>query len=190
MNASQKMQGLALCAVMCAAHAAHAASSPTADNMTLSQAAQDVVRTVDKPYQKRLDAAPTAAPFKATAPAPIDVRAAAATAAAAAAAAMAANTTPFELTLGDADIRRAFERWARNYKTVVWALAPDLPIDAATGLIVPHPLDVAAAAQSQNPTLLAAMMKVARSFESSKTPFVIREYDNAIVVRPRAGIRP
>ncbi len=174
---------LAVYAALVATAGGHAAATPT----PTKQSAPDVVRTVDKPYAKPALATvsaplptsaptptspPTPAPLSAVAPGPVAI--------------------PFELTLADADVRRAFERWARGFKALIWLLPPDLPIDAATGPITPHPADQASAtqAQSADPALVAAMMKVARSFESSKTPFVIREYDNAIVVRPRAGSRP
>ena len=167
---------LAVCATF-AATSGHAADTPA----PATSLAADVVRTINKPYAKPPlatpsaplpTAPPTPAPPPALAPGPVAIS--------------------FELTLADADVRRAFERWARGYKTLIWLLPPDLPIDAATGPITPHAADLAstAHAQSGDPALLATMMKVARSFELSKTPFVIREYDNAIVVRPRAGSRP
>lgn len=172
---------LAVCAAWVATASGYAADTTA----PAAPVAPDVVRTVDKPYAKPT-LATVSAPLPTSAPTPPSTPASLPTVTPGPVA------IPFELTLADADVRRAFERWARGFKALIWLLPPDLPIDAATGPITPHPADQASAtqAQSADPALVAAMMKVARSFESSKTPFVIREYDNAIVVRPRAGSRP
>lgn len=98
----------------------------------------------------------------------------------------------FSLQSTDGDVGRAFMRWAlERGRSVKWLVSRELPIDAVATAVVPDPSDVAKAKAegSADPELVAAMVKVARSFSQGKNPIVIREYDNTIVVMPKSGSR-
>lgn len=83
----------------------------------------------------------------------------------------------YEIMSTDINVKSTFLRWADAEKrTVIWNLDNDIPIDA-TGSF-----------DAQN--LAEAMTTVAQAFADKKVPFVIREYDNAIVVIPRWQGRP
>jgi hypothetical protein len=83
----------------------------------------------------------------------------------------------FALLAEDRTVRSAFLRWADQAKAqVVWQVDGDIPLDA-TGTVV-------------GASLADAMTQVAAAFVDKKLPFVIREYDNAIVVLSRWSVRP
>lgn len=98
----------------------------------------------------------------------------------------------FRLDTNDRNVRTAFTRWAQSRGTTVqWLLNDDAPIDASGE--VRNTYDDMPSSQFAGyrvPELIEAMTVVARSFGRSRTPFVIREYDNTIVVMPRSGARP
>ena len=155
------------------------ASTSWAAAPSSTAAADDLVRSVDRPYQRREQAqipqvvTPAA---RAAQPQPAPAK----------------PPATFSLLVSDVDVPRAFERWARERNvTLRWLVGRDHAIDAGTPQVVPDPADVQLArnAGSADPELVAAMVKVAKSFGKSKYPFVIREYDNAIVVQPKSGER-
>lgn len=83
----------------------------------------------------------------------------------------------FELKSTDATVKNAFLRWAEEAGAQVnWQMQSELPLDA-TGHI-------------EAISLADAMTKVAQAFATRAQPFVIREYDNTIVVLPRWMARP
>jgi len=95
--------------------------------------------------------------------------------------------SPFTLRSSDTNVRTAFSRWARERgASVQWLLNDDVPIDAP-GPVVNTYLDLSPAqfAASRDPALVEAMTVVAQAFSGSRTPFVVREYGNTIVVQPR-----
>jgi hypothetical protein len=158
---------------------------------TAHAGADDVVRSVDRPFAKRPQAAVLSGQFKPAPPALIAP-------VAPATAVQSQIQRPREwqrwsLMVSDSTIERVFERWARERKvTLRWLVGRDLPIDAAAETIVPdvRDFDQAAAEGSADPEMAAAMMKVARAFKNSKAPFVVREYDNAFLVMPKSETRP
>jgi len=83
----------------------------------------------------------------------------------------------FDILATDVNVKTTFLRWADVEKRIViWNIDNDIPIDAAGSF--------------EAADLAAAMTIVAESFTDKKVPFVIREYDNAIVVMPRWQLRP
>lgn len=99
----------------------------------------------------------------------------------------------WSLPMTDGTVEHAFERWARERRvTFRWLVGRDLPVDAGAEAIVPdvNDFDAAARAGSSDPELVAAMMKVARAYWRSKSPFIVREYDNAVLVLPKSEARP
>ncbi len=152
----------------------------------LALAQSDTVRSVDRPYVRSApvlpapQAAPVAPPPTLGAVRPLVLPTP-----------QVAPRANFSLLANDGDVGKAFERWARERKaSVKWLVGRDLPIDAPAE-IAPDADDLAnaMAANSADPHLVAAMLKVARAFRTSKHPFVIREYDNTLVVVPRVGSR-
>jgi len=99
----------------------------------------------------------------------------------------------WSVPMTDGTVERAFERWARERRmTLRWLVGRDLPVDAGAETVVPDANDFEAAARagSSDPELVAAMMKVARAYWKSKSPFILREYDNAMLVLPKSEARP
>lgn len=98
---------------------------------------------------------------------------------------------PLELRESDRSLRNTFSRWGQDAgATVVWQLADDIPLDA----VGPVPagrsgLTATSLAESRYPKLVEAMVTIARAFSSAKAPFVVREFDNAILVLPRVEER-
>ncbi|ABD71937.1 hypothetical protein Rfer_4250 (plasmid) [Rhodoferax ferrireducens T118] len=83
----------------------------------------------------------------------------------------------FELRRSDGNVKTAFLRWAEAAdKQVNWQLQSELPLDAT--------------ARIEASTLAEAMTEVAKAFTTHAKPFVIREYDNTILVLPRLVARP
>lgn len=83
----------------------------------------------------------------------------------------------FELRRSDGNVKSAFLRWAEAAgKQVNWQLQSELPLDAT--------------ARIEASTLAEAMTEVAKAFTTHAKPFVIREYDNTILVLPRMVARP
>lgn len=83
----------------------------------------------------------------------------------------------FDLRPSDRSVKNAFARWAEESKQqVVWRLAGDLPMDASGPV--------------RATSLADAMTQVAASFSDKPEPFVIRQYDNALVVMSRWTARP
>ena len=83
----------------------------------------------------------------------------------------------FELRTTDGTVKNAFLRWAEDVGAQVnWQLQSELPLDA-TGRI-------------EAATLPEAMTEVAKAFATRAQPFVIREYDNTILVLPRLVAHP
>lgn len=71
-----------------------------------------------------------------------------------------------------------------------WLLADDVPIDAPGPVRNSYPdLDSRLFEGSNYPELVEAMTVVARAFSKSRSPFVVREFDNTIVVQPRLSAR-
>jgi len=161
-------------------------------------AADDAVTTVDRPYGRRPPVTrtePQSMPeSKPVGPAPVFSTAPLVPSAPA----QAASKRPgqwqrWTLLLSDVTVEKAFERWARDRKaTLRWLVGRDMPVDAAADAVVPDAVDFdqAATEGSADPELIAAMTKVAKAFWQSKSPFVVREYDNAILVVPRSETRP
>lgn len=84
----------------------------------------------------------------------------------------------YVLQPNDKTVEGAFVRWAAESKLgkqVVWRATRKPPLDAYGEI------------EADNP--VAAMTMVAASFESSRYPFVIEEYDNVIVVTPKVIAR-
>jgi hypothetical protein len=101
------------------------------------------------------------------------------------------STGGFTLEPADRNVRTAFTRWAqRRGVTLQWLLTDDIPIDAP-GLVVNTYPDLVPAqfAASRDPALVEAMTVVAHAFSASRSPFVVREYGNTIVVQPRLAAR-
>ncbi len=91
--------------------------------------------------------------------------------------AIAAPGKVFELRRSDGNVKSAFLRWAEaEGKQVNWQLQSELPLDATARIAAS--------------TLAEAMTEVAKAFTSHAKPFVIREYDNTILVLPRLVARP
>lgn len=83
----------------------------------------------------------------------------------------------FELRREDGTVKNAFLRWAEATGTQVnWQVQSELPLDAW--------------ARIEAATVAEAMTEVAKAFATRGQPFVIREYDNTIVVLPRLVARP
>lgn len=159
---------------------------------------EDVVRSVDKPFGRKPGqrlAAP-ASDKPANFAAPISDKPANMAAPVSDKPAQIARPTQWQrwsLLVSDVTVERAFERWARERKvTLRWLVGRDMPVDAGAELVTPEMNDYEAAARagSADPELAAAMMKVARAFAHSKSPFVVREYDNALLVVPKSETRP
>ena len=84
----------------------------------------------------------------------------------------------FAFQASDKTVDGAFSRWAEESKLgkkVTWRVARKPPLDALGDF------------EAEN--AVVAMTMVAASFENSRDPFVIEEYDNVIVVRPRIAAR-
>lgn len=98
---------------------------------------------------------------------------------------------PLVLEPGDKNLRAAFGRWARDRgANMQWLMTDDVPIDAPGPVRNTYPdLDPQQFAGSNFPDLVEAMTVVARAFHKSRAPFVVREYDNTIVVQPRLSAR-
>lgn len=98
---------------------------------------------------------------------------------------------PFSLEAADKNVRSAFARWARERgATVQWLLSEDVPIDAPGPVRNSYPdLSPAQFGASSYPDLVEAMTVVARASGTSRTPFVIREHDNTILVVARLSVR-
>ena len=155
--------------------------------MPLIGAAQgSSIRMAEQPFQGKL-------PFS---PAPVQTSTPAASVTSTATAMQSqgpvADLAPmYELRESDKSIRNTFARWARDAGTsVVWQLPDDIPLDAV-GQVPPGRSGLApsALAPSSHPKLVEAMVTVAKAFANSKAPFVIREFDNAILVMPRSEER-
>lgn len=100
-------------------------------------------------------------------------------------------TSTYELRESDKSVRNTFARWARQTgASVVWQLADDIPLDAV-GKVGPGRSGIAPSVlqESRHPSLVEAMVTVAKAFSNAKAPFVIREFDNAILVVPRSEER-
>jgi hypothetical protein len=83
----------------------------------------------------------------------------------------------FELRASDKSLRNAFQRWGEEHRRqVIWRLAGDIPLDAVASI--------------SSVSLVDALTQAALAFADKQEPFVIREYDNAIVVLPRWTVRP
>lgn len=83
----------------------------------------------------------------------------------------------FELRANDRSLKNAFMRWSEEHRQqVVWRLSGDIPLDANGPVYAV--------------SLADAMTQAAAAFADKQEPFVIREYDNAIVVIPRWAARP
>jgi hypothetical protein len=91
----------------------------------------------------------------------------------------------------DRNLRAAFGRWARERgASMQWLLVDDVPIDAPGPVRNTYPdLDPQQFASSSYPDLVEAMTVVAHAFSKSRSPFVVREFDNTIVVQPRLSAR-
>jgi hypothetical protein len=149
--------------------------------------ADDVVRTVDRPFVRKPAAAPAQPAFVPGSPRAL------APPAPSAASARPTQWSRWSLQAADGTVDRAFERWARERKVAMrWLVGRDLPVDAGAESVTPELRDfeLASAEGSVDPELAAAMMKVARAFWNSKSPFSVREYDNTILVLPRSENRP
>jgi hypothetical protein len=84
----------------------------------------------------------------------------------------------YVLLPNDKTVEGAFVRWAAESKLgkqVVWRATRKPPLDAYGEIEADSPV--------------AAMTMVAASFENSRYPFVIEEYDNVIVVTPKLTAR-
>ena len=112
-------------------------------------------------------------------------------AAASASAAAPAPAKTYFLDAADKNLRTTFARWARERGTTVqWLLNEDVPIDGTGPVRNTYPdLNPQLFAQSSYPDLVEAMTVVAYSFVTSRTPFVVRERDNTILVQPRLSVR-
>ena len=84
----------------------------------------------------------------------------------------------FAFHANDKTVDGAFSRWAEESKLgkkVTWRVARKPPLDALGDF------------EAEN--AVVAMTMVAASFENSRNPFVVEEYDNVIVVVPRIAAR-
>lgn len=84
----------------------------------------------------------------------------------------------FAFQASDKTVDGAFSRWAEESKLgkkVTWRVARKPPLDALGDF------------EAEN--AVVAMTMVAASFENSRNPFVVEEYDNVIVVVPRIAAR-
>ena len=84
----------------------------------------------------------------------------------------------FAFQASDRTVDGAFSRWAEESKLgkkVTWRAARKPPLDALGDF------------EAEN--AVVAMTMVAASFENSRNPFVVEEYDNVIVVVPRIAAR-
>lgn len=84
----------------------------------------------------------------------------------------------FTFLASDKTVDGAFSRWAEESKLgkkVTWRVARKPPLDALGDF------------EAEN--AVVAMTMVAASFENSRNPFVVEEYDNVIVVVPRIAAR-
>jgi hypothetical protein len=91
---------------------------------------------------------------------------------------MAPTLKRFALLETDKTIDGAFRRWAKEAglnKAVVWRLPGKLPLDVL--------------GEFEAADAVSAMTKVAESFARSANPFVVEEYDNAIVLVSRITAR-
>ena len=83
----------------------------------------------------------------------------------------------FELRGSDMNLKNAFLRWAEEHRQqVTWRLSNEVPLDAVGAITAT--------------SLVDAMTQVAVAFQDKKEPFVIREYDNTIVILPLWSVRP
>lgn len=83
----------------------------------------------------------------------------------------------FELRASDLNLKNAFLRWGEEHRQqVIWRLANEVPLDA---------LGTVSAT-----SLADALTQVAIAFQDKKEPFVVREWDNAIVIIPQWAARP
>ncbi|MDO8768395.1 MAG: TrbG/VirB9 family P-type conjugative transfer protein [Burkholderiaceae bacterium] len=84
----------------------------------------------------------------------------------------------FTFQANDKTVEGAFTRWAEEAKLgkkVTWRVARKPPLDALGDF--------------EAESAVVAMTMVAASFENSRNPFVVEEYDNVIVVVPRISAR-
>jgi len=84
----------------------------------------------------------------------------------------------FAFQASDKTVDGAFSRWAEESKLgkkVIWRVARKLPLDALGDF------------EAEN--AVVAMSMVASSFDNSRNPIVVEEYDNAFVVVPRIAAR-
>lgn len=97
----------------------------------------------------------------------------------------------YSLEPADKNLRAAFGRWAlARGASMQWLMADDVPIDAPGPVRNTYPdLDPRQFSGSSYPDLVEAMTVVARAFSKSRAPFVVREFDNTIVVQPRRDAR-
>lgn len=94
------------------------------------------------------------------------------------AAAITSGLKRFTFQVNDKTVEGAFTRWAEEAKLgkkVTWRVARKPPLDALGDF--------------EAESAVVAMTMVAASFENSRNPFVVEEYDNVIVVVPRISAR-
>lgn len=134
--------------------------------VALPASAQSLIQRSSEPYTVNPDlkfeiARPTLAPvLVAPSPTPVSI-----------------PRIVFELRASDRSLKNAFLRWAEEHRQqVVWRLSGDIPLDAN------GPVSAV--------SLADAMTQAAAAIADKQEPFVIREYDNAIVVLPRWAARP
>jgi hypothetical protein len=155
--------------------------------MPLIGAAQgSSIRMAEQPFQGKLPFSP--APVQTSTPAASVTSTATATQSQGPVAELAPT---YELRESDKSIRNTFARWARDAGTsVVWQLPDDIPLDAV-GPVLPGRSGLTSTdlAVSRFPHLVEAMATVARAFASGRTPIVIREFDNVLLVMGRVEER-